>query len=184
MRTLTTTPRPRQTNVPPPGLPPAARARRPFEHDRRAPTGHGALARARRAAAELTPETIERIAQRVAQLLRHEPQRLEDGATARDDLIDTGQLARHLGVTRAWIYEHADELGAMRLGCGSKARLRFDLDTATEALAVRERGGESEPGKALPRPQRPRHYPPATTVPLLPVHEPHRRGIFGRRCML
>jgi hypothetical protein len=48
----------------------------------------------------------------------------------RDDalpqLLDAAAVARMLGVTRGWVYEHAAELGAIRLGAGSRPRLRFD----------------------------------------------------------
>ena len=86
------------------------------------------LARVRRAAAELTPEAIERIAQRVAELLhRHD-------RSAHPGLVDAGALARQLGVTRSWVYEHARELGAIRIGSGPRARLRFDLERALASL--------------------------------------------------
>jgi hypothetical protein len=35
------------------------------------------------------------------------------------------------------VYAHAAELGAMRLGSGRKARMRFDLDRARQALDAR-----------------------------------------------
>ncbi len=41
-------------------------------------------------------------------------------------LIDPAEAARRLGRTRRWIYEHADELGAIRLGTGPRPRLMFD----------------------------------------------------------
>ncbi len=43
-------------------------------------------------------------------------------------LVDAPQLARDLGVSLDYVYAHATELGAMRLGSGPKARIRFDLD--------------------------------------------------------
>jgi hypothetical protein len=107
MRTLTLTSTPRQTNAP---------AARP-----------GTLTRVRRAAAEIAPETIERIAQRVVQLLHHERQQLDGNPDAHRDLMDAGELARHLGLTRAWVYEHAQQLGAIPVGDGPRPRLRFDL---------------------------------------------------------
>jgi hypothetical protein len=88
MRTLTTLP-PRRPDGPP-----------------RSPSV-GRLARVRRAAAELTPQTIEQIAQRVAQVLRHEPEPADpSSSTAR--LLTASELARHLGVTRPWVYQHAE----------------------------------------------------------------------------
>ena len=37
-------------------------------------------------------------------------------------------------IDRAWVYAHADELGALRLGTGSRPRLRFDPAIVREAL--------------------------------------------------
>ena len=52
-------------------------------------------------------------------------------------LVDARQLARDLGVSLDYVYAHATELGAMRLGTGPKARIRFDLDRARHALETR-----------------------------------------------
>jgi hypothetical protein len=162
MQTLIITSTPRRTSPPP------ARVPRP-------------LARVRRAAAEIAPETIERIAQRVVQLLHHERQQLDDGADASRDLMDAGELARHLGLTRAWVYEHAQQLGAIPVGNGPRPRLRFDTQTAMKALNARQRRDETVATKTDgPRPGRPRRHPASSTVPLLPVHEPRTRGILAR----
>jgi hypothetical protein len=50
-------------------------------------------------------------------------------------LVDASALAEALGVSRDYVYEHADQLGAVQLGDGPKARKRFDVDTARAALA-------------------------------------------------
>jgi hypothetical protein len=77
----------------------------------------------------MTPddEDIEQIARRVAQLI--------DTAHAHRGprYVDAGDLARMLGIERHWIYAHARELGAIRLG-GPRGRLRFDVDRVAEAL--------------------------------------------------
>jgi hypothetical protein len=52
-------------------------------------------------------------------------------------LVDARQLARGLGVSIDYVYAHATELGAMRLRSGPKARIRFDLDRARQALQGR-----------------------------------------------
>ncbi len=49
-------------------------------------------------------------------------------------LVDARKLARDLGVSLDYVYAHATELGAMRLGSGPKARIRFDLDRARRVL--------------------------------------------------
>ena len=68
----------------------------------------------------LDDEDIERIAVRVAELLQE-----EDPSGAR--FVDAAVVARKLGVDRDWVYEHARELGGVRLearegGCVSTSR--------------------------------------------------------------
>ncbi len=64
-------------------------------------------------------------------------------------LVDAQTLADYLAVDRSYVYQHASELGARRLG-GPGGRLRFDLDHALAAHAARD-----EPAAAAPR-RRPR----------------------------
>jgi hypothetical protein len=81
------------------------------------------------AAAALTPRErllVDALAERVAELLCPE---------SAHRLVDAATLAGALGVDRSYVYAHADELGAVRLGGGSKPRLRFDLEAAREAMA-------------------------------------------------
>ena len=75
----------------------------------------------------LEPDDVEAIAERVLALLRDEllP------APAR--LVDATALARALGVDRTWVYAHADELHAVRLG-GEHGRLRFDIEQVLRSL--------------------------------------------------
>ncbi|HEY5045195.1 MAG TPA: hypothetical protein VII53_05005 [Solirubrobacteraceae bacterium] len=90
------------------------------------PRGLGAISR--RVSVDLTPQAVEQVAQRVAQLLG-------DRAQRQPDLITAGELARRLRVERPWIYKHRHLLGGQRIGDGPKAPWRFDLETATQALA-------------------------------------------------
>jgi hypothetical protein len=140
------------------------------------PAGTQRRRRLRHAAAELTPHAIEQIAQRVAQLLRDRG----DTGPQPAPLLDATQLAIHLGVTRTLVYEHAQQLGAIRLGTGAKARLRFDLDTATTAIErLHDKPPTDTTAGEAPRRGRPRRRQQAT-VPLLPIHEPRTRGILAR----
>jgi hypothetical protein len=66
----------------------------------------------------LSEAEIEAVATRVADLLKAQRPDAE--------LVDAAAIARRFGVSRDFVYEHADELGAVRLGDGPKARLRFD----------------------------------------------------------
>jgi hypothetical protein len=83
--------------------------------------------------------TVEALARRVVEIMREE----RDAARVRR-LVDAATLAVELGVKRSWVYERRELLGAVRLGVGSKPRLRFDLLVAREALA-RHRGSPSAP---------------------------------------
>lgn len=72
---------------------------------------------------------VEAVALRVVQLMR-------SGDVVDDRrLVDAATLASELGVDRSWVYAHRDELGAVRLGSGSKPRLRFNVQVARAALA-------------------------------------------------
>lgn len=71
----------------------------------------------------LSEGDVARIAERVVELLDAEPAR---ALRTHNTLIDAIEAASRLGVSRDWVYAHADELGAQRLGSGSRARLRFD----------------------------------------------------------
>jgi len=77
---------------------------------------------------KLDPGEAERIAAVVAERLRDEPP---------PRFVDAATLARLLGVEREWVYEHAEELGAVRLG-GPRGRLRFDQLALAQRLAEGE----------------------------------------------
>ena len=106
----------------------------------------------------LDRDDIEALAARVAELLEERGARRPSGS-----LVDAAELARRLGTDRSWVYSHASELGAIRLGDGPKARLRFDPDAA--ALRMRL-GDEAEVEK--PRSPR-RRARGARKVRLLPI---------------
>jgi hypothetical protein len=72
---------------------------------------------------QLDPESIEALAQRVAELLR-DPESVQ--------FIDAAEVAHRFCVSRDWVYEHAGELGAVRVGNGSRPRLRFDVKKVRE----------------------------------------------------
>lgn len=76
---------------------------------------------------KLSPSAIEQIAQRVVELLR------EGTQTGPARYVDAATLASELGVERDWVYAHAEELGALRLG-GPNGRLRFDLPEVLEQM--------------------------------------------------
>ena len=63
-------------------------------------------------------------------------------------LVDAATVARALGVSRQWVYEHRAELGAQRLGAGERPRLRFDLERA-RAVFTCSQGRRSEAADRL-----------------------------------
>jgi hypothetical protein len=77
---------------------------------------------------DLTPQAVEQVAHRVAQLLGDERQQAEPR------LLSAGELAQYLRVERPWIYKHRHLLGGQRIGDGPKAPWRFDRQTAMQAL--------------------------------------------------
>lgn len=96
------------------------------------------------------PELAEAIARRVVELLNGEK---TDERPAR--LVDATTLARELGVEREWVYAHAEQLGAVRLG-GPHGRLRFDRREVGKRLD----GAEAAAWRSSRR--RPRRHRPAT----------------------
>lgn len=111
---------------------------------------------------KLDSQTIEAIARRVVELL-------EQRGVQKRELVDAAELARRLGIERSWVYSHAIELGAVKLGNGAKPRLRFDPQIAAQALQrVDEKPAAVPParsGKRAGQPQGSR----GSGVRLLPV---------------
>lgn len=95
-----------------------------------APQGEGEL--------RLDPESIDAIARRLAELLAP-----PEPARSRAQLVSAEEVARSWGISRRWVYDHADELGARRLGGGQRPRLRFDPDEVAERLGEPGAGGRA-----------------------------------------
>ncbi len=98
---------------------------------------------------KLDPPTVEAIARRVVEILE------QRGLQSRK-LVDAAELARRFGIERSWIYSHAIELGAVKLGSGPKPRLRFDPQIAARVLRKASEGTAADPparsGKRADRP--------------------------------
>ncbi len=71
---------------------------------------------------------------------------------APNELIDVAELARRLGVARSTVYARSAAFGAIRLGFGPRAPLRFDWAAVLAALP-----------KAGPRHVAPPQQPPRPT---------------------
>jgi hypothetical protein len=86
----------------------------------------------------------DRLAARLGDLAR-EPNRAEA-------LVDAAEIARLHGKTRSWVYEHAGELGAVRLGSGPRPRLGFSPARVAERLELVDQPAPVPlPGLAPPR---------------------------------
>ena len=97
---------------------------------------------------QLDPDDVEAIARRVLALLRDEI------AEANVRFVDAKALAVVLDVDRSWVYAHAAELHAIRLGDG-RGRLRFDLEEVQRCLAGHGNGnGNGAPRKGRRRASR------------------------------
>jgi hypothetical protein len=118
---------------------------------------------------KLDPQTIEAIARRVVEIL-------ERRGLQQRELVDAAELARRLGIERAWVYSHAIELGAVKLGGGARPRLRFDPQIAAKVL--RRVGNDS--AAAPPTRSGERAGQPSAGggrgVPLLPIHKRGEKG--------
>lgn len=99
--------------------------------------------------------SVEAVAQRVAELIR--------GEDVSPELVDASEVARRFGVSRDYVYEHSADLGAVKLGDGPKARLRFNPATVAERL--------NAPKPSPPKAPR-RHRRRASDIELLPIRRP------------
>jgi hypothetical protein len=112
----------------------------------------------------LDAATVEAIARCVVELLERR------GLQGRE-LVDAAELARRFGIERSWVYSHAIELGAVKLGDGPKPRLRFDPDIAARVLRTVAEGSAADlparSGERAGQPQRGRR----SEVRLLPIRE-------------
>jgi predicted DNA-binding transcriptional regulator AlpA len=114
------------------------------------------------------PTDLERLAELIADRLA---ERLEQPRPL-ERLLTAAQVAERFGVARSWVYDRAEELGAVRLGAGPRGRLRFDATKVAAALASRD-GSKRSQGAAVPAatdvPRRRRRRSTQTSVQPLPV---------------
>jgi hypothetical protein len=111
---------------------------------------------------DLPDELVERIAERAADLVL-EKMRAEQAAPSQ--LVDAQTVADALGVSRDYIYDHADELGGVKVGNGDRPRWRFNLADALVAWQPAE-----PPTRTAPR----RRRSPNGRSNLLPIHGAER----------
>ena len=107
---------------------------------------------------------VQRLATRIAEHLNQ-----RDSTLGEAELLDAHAVARLLGCNRAFVYEHQVELGAVKLGRGSRARLRFEAERVKEFMV---RQGEPRPSVAPPTRRPARRRRPTGKVELLPIKGP------------
>lgn len=110
---------------------------------------------------KLDPDVVDAIARRVVELL-------DQRGLRKRELVDAAQLARRFGIERSWVYSHAIELGAVKLGTGAKPRLRFDPEIAARFLRKVDEGPAAPPARSGERAGQPRRGG-GPEVRLLPV---------------
>lgn len=112
----------------------------------------------------LAPEDIRAIAEQLADVLEERGLAVAPATPSPGRVLGPKEVGLMLGVDREWVYRHADELGAWRLGSGPKAQLRFD-ENRIQAWKDRGRAPQTDPEPAIP--SRPRRTRRGTTAPLL-----------------
>jgi hypothetical protein len=83
----------------------------------------------------LDPRTLERLAARTAELLADRLDHSKPAGTQLPELLTVAEVSAWWGVHRGWVYEHAAELGAIRIGGGQRPMLRFDPKQVIHRLA-------------------------------------------------
>jgi hypothetical protein len=127
----------------------SARCRRcggPMDEPARCTNGHPQPTDPYDRLAELLGEHInyDRLAGLVAARLRRFVSDLAAQAPEPGQLVDANTIARLIGMSPRWVYDHADELGAIRAGDGTRPRLRFGPGLVRARLEQRN-GSQPEP---------------------------------------
>lgn len=101
----------------------------------RTPHGRPFEARAYTSEPDALDALAERVALRVVELL---------SGSDHDGLLDAATVARRLGRSRDFVYQHAAELGAVPLGDGPRPRLGFDRAKVAEYVRACSSGRRTE----------------------------------------
>ena len=106
---------------------------------------------------------VDAVARRVVELLRAE------GVVSREGprLLTVAAVSGEFGVSSDWLYANATALGAIRLGSGPRARLRFDRATIADRIAKVATNGSRR--RSSPRGPRGRATRESANAELLPI---------------
>jgi hypothetical protein len=85
---------------------------------------------------KLTPGEIEAIVSRAGEILRSKAGGRPAPPQPGTRLVTAAEVAEWCGVERSWVYAHAEQLGARKIGTGERPRLRFDLEEVSERIAA------------------------------------------------
>lgn len=113
-------------------------------------------------------EIAEEVASRVVELLEQRP--------LLSPWLTPTEVAKLLSVDRAYVYEHAADLGARRLGDGPKGRLRFRHEDVLEAIPCLPGRKSEVPATRTAKPKQRRRAGArlGTNAPLLPIRGQQR----------
>jgi hypothetical protein len=124
----------------------------------------------------LDSEFVDAIARRVLELAAESR---ASEVSRRPQLLTVADVAARLRVGPKWVYAHQRELGAIRLGDGPKARLRFDaqviearLEQRDDTAATAVNQATKPQARSTSRPRR-RHL---ISRPLPPTNRSHPRA--------
>lgn len=119
----------------------------------------------------LEHEQLIQLADLVAERLAARLGGLMAGESDAEVLVDAAEIARRFGKTRSWVYDHAGQLGAVKMGSGTRPRLGFSPARAAAGLNELSARRDVQPA-AGPTPSRrraPRAERTAAGAPLLPI---------------
>lgn len=112
----------------------------------------------------LTVDDARLVAEQLADVLA-ERGLLVGAGEAQGRVLDVVQVAGLLGRSRDWVYQHAAELGAFKMGAGPRARLGFDEQAITAWKRDRAVGLRSPIPDARPLPRSRRRSAPPDLIP-------------------
>jgi hypothetical protein len=110
----------------------------------------------------LDAASVEAVARRVAELINAPREHHHPGR-----LLTAAEVANWWSVARDWVYAHAEELGALRIGAGSRPRLRFEPKTVAERIGALGARAARRPER---RARKPRRRSRVGSAQLLPIH--------------
>lgn len=87
----------------------------------------------------LAQESIDALATRLAELLGGALREPVPAVESPKKMLSAAEVSRRWSISRRWVYDHAEELGARRMGSGSRPRLRFDADEVAARIGAPRR---------------------------------------------